>query len=279
VRIVTDSTADLPQEVVDSLGIVVTPLHVYFGDVEFEDCVTISRDEFYRRLTAPGHQLPRTAAPSSGTFATLYERVAGESDAIVSIHISPRLSGTYAAAAAARATTRAKCQIAVIDSATTCLGLGLLAVQAATLARDGTGFEEIVRTVQASIPRTRFFGALGTLEYLRRGGRIGRAASFLGSMLHISPVLGVQDGDVYPIERVRGRRRALDRICELVASYGALSHLAVGHTTDEAGMEALAERLSPFFPRERMLRARCGATLGTYLGPGAFGVALIQSSA
>jgi len=277
VRIVTDSTADLPQEVIDALRIGVAPLHVYFGEEEFEDCVTIARDEFYRRLTAPRQKLPRTAAPSSGTFAALYERMAGESDAIVSIHISQRLSGTYASAAAARTTTRARCRIAVIDSKTTCLGLGLLVVQAATLARDGAGFQEIVGEVEACIPRTRFFGALGTLEYLRRGGRIGRAASFLGSMLHISPVLGVQDGDVYPIERVRGRRRALDRICELVAGYGTLSHLAVGHTTDEAGMEALAERLSPVFPQERMLRAQCGATLGTYLGPGAFGVALIQA--
>lgn len=277
VRIVTDSTADLPQEVIDSLAIIVAPLHVYFGEEEFEDCVTIARDEFYRRLTAPGQRLPRTAAPSSGAFSALYERAAVDSDAIVSIHISPKLSGTYASAAAARTTARARCPIAVIDSANTCLGLGLLVVQAATLACDGAGFEDIVRITEASVPRTRFFGALGTLEYLRRGGRIGRATSFLGSMLHISPVLGVQDGDVYPIERVRGRRRALDRICELVAGYGMLSHLAVGHTTDEAGMDALAERLSSVFPRERMLRAQCGATLGTYLGPGAFGVALIQA--
>jgi fatty acid-binding protein DegV len=96
-------------------------------------------------------------------------------------------------------------------------------------------------------------------------------------VLHVSPVVGLQNGEVYPIERVRGRRRALERICQIVEAYGPLTHLAVGHTTDEAGMMALAEQLSGQFPTERMLFAQCGATLGTYLGPGAFGVALIQS--
>jgi len=276
VRIVTDSTADLPEALAASLNVAVVPLHVYFDHEEFEDGVTIGRDDFYRKLTSPGQRLPRTAAPSSGVFAALYERETG-SDGIVSIHISPKLSGTHAAAAAASAEARTKHRIAVIDSGTTCLGLGLLVLQAASMARDGATLAEIVRVTKASVPKTRFFGALGTLEYLRRGGRIGRATSLLGSMLHVSPVVGLQDGVVYPIARVRGQRRALDRICQLVESYGPLAYLAVGHTTDEAGMMELAERLSVLFPAARMLRAQCGATLGTYLGPGGFGVALIQS--
>jgi len=279
VRIVTDSTADLPEAITGSLGVSVVPLHVYFDDEEFEDGVTIGRSDFYRRLTAPGQRLPRTAAPSSGAFADVYEREAHTAEAIVSIHISPKLSGTYAAAVAAGADAGMRDRVAVIDSGTACLGLGLLVVQAAAMARDGARFEDIVRVTKASVPRTRFFGALGSLEYLRRGGRIGRATSLLGSMLHVSPIVGLQNGVVYPVERVRGRRRALERICQMVESYGPLTYLAVGHTTDEAGMMALAELLSGYVPDERMLLAQCGATLGTYLGPGAFGVALMQSPA
>ena len=146
------------------------------------------------------------------------------------------------------------------------------------MARDGAGLEDIVHVTQDSIPRTQFFGVLDTLEYLHKGGRIGKAVSFVGSMLKLKPILCLHDGIAYPVERIRGREQALSRLCEMVGSYGSISHLAVACTctTDEAERDHFASRLSQFFPSGKMLRSRCGATIGSYLGPGALAVALIQ---
>ncbi len=276
VRIVTDSTADLPEEVVKSLGITVVPLLVHIADETFEDGVTISIDGFYNLLTT-GDVFPKTSAPSSGMFIEAYRRLAQETDEIVSIHMSTKLSATHAAALVARDGIDAPIRIEVIDSLSASMGLGLLVIHAATMARDGACLDEIVRKTEASIPRTQFFGMLDTLEYLHRGGRIGQAASFLGSMLRLKPILCLRDGVAYPVERVRGREQAIDRLCEMVGSQGAITHLAVGYTTGERAMELLAQRLTPFFPSDRMVRTRAGATMGTYLGPGALGVALITA--
>ncbi|TFH35739.1 MAG: DegV family protein [Dehalococcoidia bacterium] len=276
VKVVTDSTADLPGDVVRELGITVIPLLIHIDDETFEDGVTISPDGFYN-LLATGDVLPKTSAPSSGMFIEAYERLAQETDAIVSIHISAKLSAAYAAALVARDGIDAPCRIEILDSLSTSMGLGLLVVQAATMARDGANLEDIVRVTEASIPRTQFFGVLDTLEYLHKGGRIGKAASFLGAMLKLKPILCLHDGIVHPVERVRGREQALDRLCEMVVSYGSASRLAIAYTTNEAEMEQFASRLSQFFPSGEMLRSRCGATIGSYLGPGALGVALIQA--
>ncbi len=277
VRIVTDSTADLPKALADELDISVVPLHIYFGDEHFVDGITISRDEFYRRLTTPGEALPRTSAPSSGEFAATYRSLSRQSDEIVSIHLSTKLSATHTAALVASQLLSDRCSITVIDSTNASFALGLLVIQAARMARAGATATEVVRATRESIPRTMFFGVLETLEFLRRGGRIGTAKAFLGTLLRTKPLVGLRDGVAYPIERVRNRQRAVERIVQLVTQRGGVVALAVGHTTDESGMESLAQRLSDFFPFERLMRAQCGATLGTYLGPGAFGVALIEA--
>jgi DegV family protein with EDD domain len=164
----------------------------------------------------------------------------------------------------------------MVDSLSASIGLGLLVVQAAKMARGGAKLDDIVRATEAAVPRTQLFGVVDTLEYLHKGGRIGRAATFLGSMLNVKPIIGVREGIVHPIERVRGRERALDRICERVAGFTSITSLAVAHTTTEAEMEQFASRLSQFFPIDEILRTRCGATLGTYLGPGTLVVALIE---
>ncbi len=275
VRIVTDSTADLPDDLVRALDIVVVPLHIYFGADRFRDGVDISHDEFYRRLTAGTSPLPRTAAPSSADFASAYDSLAAASDGIVSIHLSSALSATYRAAVIGVTESARGCRTEVIDSTNVSLGLGLLVLQAAELAREGASLDEILDATRSAIPRIRFFGVLDTLEYLRRGGRIGRASALLGSVLQVKPIVGLADGVAYPIERARGRRRALARVCELISGCGRLARVAVAHTTDEAGMESLAEYVTGVAPELSVIRARCGATLGTYLGPGAFGTGLI----
>jgi len=277
VRIVTDSTADLPTDVAEGLGISVVPLNIHVGEDTFQDGVTISMDGFYNLLTS-GHILPKTSAPSSGSFIETYERLARETDEILSIHISTKLSATHASALVAKQGVEAPCRIELVDSLSASIGLGLLVVQAATLAQQGLRLDAILQATRAAIPRTHFLGVLDTLEYLHKGGRIGRAAMFLGSMLNVKPILCLRDGVAHPVERVRGREQGLQRLCELVGAYKAISYLAVAHTTDDSEMERLAARLSQFFPEPRILRARCGATLGTYLGPGALCVALIGAA-
>ncbi|MFC2008744.1 DegV family protein [Chloroflexota bacterium] len=275
----TDSTADLPQSVVAQLGITVVPLHVFFGDEAYEDGVTISKDEFYQKLTAPGALTPTTSAPSAGAFAAAYELAGHDADGVVSIHLSSELSGTHASALVGRSQSVVSSRVEVVDSGTVSAALGLLVIEAATMAREGASVAEIVEVVRDCIPHTWFFGALGTLEYLRRGGRIGRAAAFLGSMLQVKPIIGFHDGAIYPIERARGRARALERVRRLIADYGSMARVAVGHTTDEDGMRSVEDFVKEYAPDLPIGHFQCGATIGAYLGPDAFGLALIQKPA
>ncbi|MCK9355889.1 MAG: DegV family protein [Dehalococcoidia bacterium] len=278
VRVVTDSTADIPADVAEVLDIAVVPLHIHFGEETYEDGVTITSEEFYRRLTTEPH-LPKTSAPASGTFTEVYERLARETDEIVSIHISSKLSATHSSALLGREAATASCRIEVIDSYSASIGLGLLAIRAARLAREGASLDTVVQDITAAIPRTHYFGVVDTLEYLHKGGRIGMATALLGSILKVKPLLGLRDGVAHPIERVRGRQKAFDRLCEMVAGYSGISSLAIAHTTAEEEMERLGARLAQFFPADRILRSRCGATLGTYLGPNTLCVALIREDA
>jgi len=276
VRVVTDSTADLPEEVVAELGITVVPLHIHFGEETYEDGVSITKDEFYRRLTT-GPILPKTSAPAAGTFTEAYERLATETDEIISLHISSKLSATYSSALLGKKSVGAPCNIGVVDTYSASIGLGLLAVRAAQQARAGADLDTITKDIESTLPRTKFFGAVDTLEYLHKGGRIGMATALLGSLLKVKPILGLRDGVAHPIERVRGgRQKAFDRLCEMVAGYGAISNLAIAHTTAKEELERLAARLSQFFPADRILKSRCGATLGTYLGPNTLCLAVIQ---
>jgi DegV family protein with EDD domain len=279
VKIVTDSTADLPPATVDDLGITVVPLHVFFGEQAYEDGVTITKDEFYRKLTTHGAETPTTSAPSVGTFAAAFQEAGRHGDEIVSIHLSSELSATHTAAVLGREQSGFSERIEVVDSGTVSAALGLLVMEAATLASRGASRSDIVEAIRDSIPRTWFFGALGTLEYLRRGGRIGRAAAFLGSMLQVKPIIGFHQGAIYPIERTRGRTRALQRVHRLIADYGEMSRVAVGHTTDEEGMYAVEGFVREYAPHTPIGHFQCGASIGTYLGPDAFGLALIQKPA
>ena len=165
-----------------------------------------------------------------------------------------------------------------MDSLSTSIGLALLAITAAKEALTGASLERITATINESIPRTHYFGMLDTLQYLYKGGRIGKAQTFLGSMLNVKPLLTLRDGEAYPVERVRGRPRALDRLCELVERYPNIKELAIADTTTPEDLETLAVRLSALFPREQTYRSRCGSTMGTYLGPGALTVALIEEA-
>jgi len=275
VRIVTDSTSDLPEEVVQDFGIAVVPLHIHFGEETFEDGVTISKDTFYQRLTTESN-LPKTSAPSAGAFTETYESLAADTNEIVSIHISSKLSATHQSALLGKEDVKSDCRVEVIDTWQASIGLGVLVVRAAEMARSGASADEIVADVKSAAKRTQFFGVVDTLDYLHKGGRIGMAATLLGSIIHVKPIVGLRNGLAHPIERVRGRAKALDRFCEMVAGYGAVSSVALAYTTNKEEMDALVLRLSQFFPGNQIMLSQCGATLGTYLGPNTVCVGLIQ---
>ncbi len=272
VRVVTDSTSDLPPEVARDLGITVVPAQIQFGEQVFLDGVELTSDEFYRRLQS-SPVLPKTSPASISTFQSVYRRLAEEADAIISIHVVASLSVTYDIAR--QASAGLKCPVAVIDSQTASMACGLLAIIAAKAARAGESLKDIEGLVRQSIPCTVTYGVFGTLEYLAKGGRIGKGQAFLGTLLKINPILAIKMSEVVPVERVRTRARAMERMCEIVRGHGPLRELAVMRTTDPAEAENVVRRLSSGFPPERVYRASIGPSMGTQVGPNAVGVALI----
>ena len=272
VRIVTDSASDISLELAESLGITVVPVNVQFGEQVYRDRVDLTTDEFYEKLQT-NSALPKTSAPAPGTFRETYERLAQEADAIVSIHVSSQLSATYDAARLACADF--DFPVSLVDSETASMACGLLVIIAAKAALQGGSRFEIEALVTEAIPRTITYGVFSTLEYLYKGGRIGRAQAFLGSVLKVSPILAISRGEVLPVARVRTRPRAIERMCEIVGALGTIEELSVMSTTDPQEAEDLASRLSPLFPPERMYRSSIGPAMGTYVGPGAVGVSVI----
>lgn len=276
IRIVTDSSADLPPEVASQWEITVVPCNVVVDDVTYKDGVDISADEFYKKLTSSARP-PTTSQPSPADIQAVYQKLMDEGHQVVSIHVSGKLSGTVNAAEQARTALGDSASIAVIDSQMASLSLGLLAVSAAKLAREGLSLEELTEAVHTELPLTHCVLALDTLEYLQKGGRIGKAQAFLGSMLSVKPILKVQDGEVHPVERPRNMDRAVRRLAELAGDYAPIRQLGVIYSTEPGRADTLKEQLGDLFPADEVITSRFGPTLGTYVGPKAVGVALIGS--
>jgi DegV family protein with EDD domain len=275
VRVVTDSTSDLPPQVAQELGITVVPLYVHFGTEVYKDGIDLSADEFYRRLIQ-GQVLPTTSAPSAGVFTQVYNQLAAETDEIVSIHISAKLSGTYDSALLGKESVGRDCHIEVIDSLSTSMGCGLLAVAAAKEARKGANLEQITAMLRQTIPRAHLFGLVDTLDYLYKGGRIGKVQALLGTALNVKPIITVKEGEAHPLKRVRTRPKAIEEMCKLAKELLPFREVAILHSTTPQEAEKLAERLADLFPLQRIYRSRFGPVMGTYVGPGALGIALIR---
>lgn len=273
VRIVTDSVADLPPRVVKELGITVIPLIVSFGTEVYRDGVDLTADKFYQKL-AQSKTFPVTSVPSPGTFAEAYDRLAKETDEILAIILSSKLSGTYDVALQAVGLVKKKCRVEVIDSQWATMAQGFIVMAAARAARDGADLDEVVAVAQRNIPRVDFLAAFDTLEYLRRGGRIGRAQAFLGSVLKINPLITLKDGVVEPAGRTRSRAKAIDRLYHFAMSYSNIEEMAVEDTATPDEAEALVERLGSRFPKERIYRSKMTPVIGTHTGPGLLLVAV-----
>lgn len=271
IRIVTDSTCDLPPDVVREHRITVIPCFVNFGDQSLRDGIDISRQEFYQRLV-DANALPTTSAPGLGAFTQVYRRLTEEgATGIVSIHIAESLSNIVNVARVA-AQAVSDVPIRVIDGGQITLGTGLLAVAAAEAAASGEDLAEIASRVKALSQRTYSFAALDTLTYLQRSGRVSRFASGLGAVLQVKPILKMHAG-VVELERVRTRQRAEQRLLELAESMGSLERAAFVHTHALERAEALSRRADHMRPiGQPAWFGEVTPVIGAHVGPGAVGI-------
>jgi DegV family protein with EDD domain len=273
IKIVTDSTADLPPALAEELGITVVPLYVRFGDETYHDRVDITEDEFYQRLlNDPIH--PSTSQPTPQDFANVYRELSKQADGIVSIHISGKLSGTCNSALQAKELVAAECLVEVVDSEMVSMGLGLLATEAATIANSGKGLQQVVEEVKQSISSTHVWALFDTLKYLALGGRIGKAKALLGTILNIKPILVVKDGEMAPASQARTRAKGIGMLYNYVNTVMDIQDLSVVYSTTPDEAQVLADRIGAMFDRSRIRLARLGPALGVHAGPGALAVAL-----
>lgn len=275
VRIVTDSTADIPDELVDELEIGVVYDYINFGDQSLQDKVDISRAEFYHRL-ASASEMPTTASPGVGEFEEAY-RAAGAPDvAIISMHPPAHLSALFNAATLA-AQAFPKGRVTVIDSGQISMGMGWQAVAAAQAAQANASVERIVELLTAMKYRTHLFAALDTFEFLRRSGRVGWAKTIVGTLLRIKPMIELREGQILPLDRVRTGRRAEARLVELTTALQPLESLAILHSNWPDGAKNLRRRLVHLHPGDQICTVDVTPVIGVHVGPKGLGIAAVSA--
>jgi len=271
VRVVTDSACDLPQAVADELGIEIVPLTIRIGDEEFVDRRDLTPAQFWARVAA-SPTLPETAAPAPGQFEEVYLRLADEgATGIVTVSLSGALSATMQSAELAARAVADRIPVTVVDSRSVTLGLGITATDCARLGREGAGVAEVAARARELAARTRVWGALDTLDNLKKGGRIGGARALLASALSIKPIIEVRDGTVEQGGKQRTRSKALAFLVEKLASYGAVDDLAVLHA-DCADVHQFVDMLRPHH-RGEIVVGDIGPVVGSHAGRGTIGIA------
>lgn len=278
VKIVTDSVSDIPPQIARELDITVLPILIRFGEEVYRDGVDLSSDEFYQKLIAR-KGFPHTAVPSPADIAQTYEDLSQETNEILSIHLSSKYSAFCEAALAARKLVKRKCRIEIVDSLSAIMGEGLLVITAAKEAQKATGLNEIIDTVKKLVPRTHVRMAFDTLEYLKWGGRIGKAQALLGSVLRVHPIAGIREGegDTIGIARARNRAKAVDWLYNYVKGFsGRIKELAVEYATTPDEADAFIERLGTLFPKERIYKSQVGCVAGAHVGPHVLSIALLE---
>ena len=280
VKVVTDSTCDIPVEIARQLDITVVPLYIQICAESYRDGIDLNVDRVYHELIH-GRELPKTSAPSPGDFVTVYNELAAETGEIISIHLSPGYSGTCDVARLASSYIRDKCRVEVVDSNSVSVGLGLIVIAAARAAREGKNLDQILDIMHQVVPQTRVFGKVDNFSYLFKGKRfrLSRGLILLGK---ISMALGIKLlGELYDGGKIRspklvfGRAMALNRLKRWAENFSSVKEIAIAYsaTLDEA--EMLAQRLEALIPREHILITRLGCVTSTYVGPGTLVMALV----
>jgi DegV family protein with EDD domain len=271
VKVVTDSTSDIPPNLAQDLNITVVPIYVIFGQKVYRDRVDIFEDEFYHKLGF-GSVYPTTSVPSPQDFADAYNKLAQETDEIISIHITSKLSGTYNSALLGTQLVNKKCRIEVVDSMSMSMGLGLSVIAAAREALAGSNLEQVTALVRQTILQVHTLILADTLKYAVRGGRVSKTYGLLGTVLRVRALLGMRDGDLFLAGLARTRAKALERMYEFAKSFPKVQEIALAYTTEYNDVKTLAERLKPAFPETPIYVARVGPAIGTYGGLGGMGI-------
>lgn len=275
VTVVTDSGSDLPLALRNQYGITVVPLSITFGTESFKDGVDITPEQFMTRLEAES-ELPKTAQPASAQFAEVFRDAIDKGMDVVCVNISSDLSGTYNSARLAAEDFDAS-RVRVVDSRAATMQFGWIVIEAARAAQNGGDIDAVEAAAKGAIGRANCFAVLKTLDYVYKGGRIGRASHMVGSALGIKPILNFIDGLLTPMERVRTWKKALARATELAADAGGVTDIAVLHADNIEDADATAAKLQQKFPDANIVVDWVGPTIGTYAGPGAIGIMTLSA--
>jgi DegV family protein with EDD domain len=273
VKVVTDSTCDIPPQLMKDLGITVVPIYVVFGDKSYRDKLDIGEDEFYDKLIH-GSVHPTTSVPTPRDFADVYNKLAQETDEIISIHLTSKESGTYNAALLAKELVTGKCRIEVVDSLSMSMALGLLVAEAGRQAKAGASLDKVTELVRRTIPKMHLIFLLDTLKYVVRGGRLSKPYGIIGSALRVKPMLTLKEGDLSLVGVARTKAKAVERLYEFAKGFPKVKELAVAYTTAHDEAKAFTDRLKAGFPGVPVFLMRVGSSLGTHAGPGGMGIAV-----
>ncbi|MFC0473133.1 DegV family protein [Halalkalibacter kiskunsagensis] len=281
IKIVTDSTADIPADLVSDLGITVVPLNVIFSDNEsYEDGVTLVADQFYKKVQEL-NIIPSTSQPTPYQFEEVYRSLLHDNESkVISIHLSSKMSGTYQAASIAKQSMDEDDSIHVVDSKRASYAIGIIVVEIAKLAKEGHSLEQCKERLNELLQDTNVFFMVDTLEYLQKNGRIGKASAVLGSMLKIKPILSLtKEGEVYPFEKVRGQKKAINRIIEILKEkYGSNPvHVGISHAVNEPLAEEIITRFKEEFNVQSDVVTSIGAVIGAHVGPGTVSIAMTKA--
>ncbi len=270
VRIVTDSTADLSEALYQQFGISRVPLKVLFGPEIYRDGFDITPEQFYKRLRQGN--LASTSQPSPGEFAQVFETLTADGSRVICLTLSNQFSGTYQSARLA--TNMVKGEVEVIDTQSASWGVGLMAMAASRAASEGKSCVEIKALIEGLIPKMKILFLVDSLQYLERGGRIGKAQAFLGSLLNIKPLLGVRDGIVYPYEKVRGKNKGLERMIQIAAQDAGNAEIvcAVLGGSDPEIRETLHQKARERLNCREIWLGDVGPVIGSHVGPGVSGI-------
>ncbi len=275
VGVVTDSTSDIPADMVAALGITVIPSYVTFGSDSYREGVELSKEQFYEKLLST-REIPTTAAPSPAVYEEAYRRLAAETDEIISIHAVSRYSSIYSSAAVA-AKDVPEARIEVIDSGQITMGYGWMVVAAAEAARRGESLDQIVALVEGMKPRSQVLAVLDSLDFLYRSGRVDWMRAVLGTVLRIKPIVKVHLGEISLLERARTLERSLGRLLERVQSLGPLERAIVLHSSAPDLAKRVADELQIIMPDWDRLIDQAGVTIVSHVGPGAVAVACVTA--
>ena len=272
IKIVTDSTSDLPEGLAEELGVTVVPLSVFFGEEAYKDGVEITREQFFERLTSGTSVHPHTSQPSVEDFIAVYKELTSQGHEIVSVHVSDKMSGTMNSARLARAELKDE-KIELVDSGTAALGLGMVVKFTAEAANAGQSFDEVVTAAHEASANTNAFFIPATLEFLQKGGRIGKAGAVIGGLLSIKPILTVRDGEVHPYTKVRTESKAIAKMREIATDGGPYDEVAIIHEGQSEAAAVLMEHLVSL-SNKPVVQGKIGAVVGVHTGPGAIGMVL-----